>query len=232
MGLSDKYDEFYSPSLRKETLREVTVGRWPRDRLEAIVAVAGQGGTVVDIGCGNGLLLWQLRDRFSELVGVEYSPQRLAQAGINLEGHAFRPVRGSAEQMSTIDTESIDCIVSADVIEHIPDVYQAVSEMFRVLKPGGRIAINTPNIAFAKKRLLLLLGRFPSTSQPNEGIGSELLYDGGHLHYFTYRALRLILERVGFSMLTWTSFGKFGAFHALWPPLTSVGVQWLATKPR
>jgi hypothetical protein len=91
--------------------------------------------------------------------------------------------------------------------------------------------INTPNIAFIKKRLLLVLGRFPSTSQPNEGLGSDVLFDGGHLHYFTYRSLRLTLERAGFEMVCQMGFGRLGWIHSIWPSLTSGGVQWIAKKP-
>ena len=231
MGLEAQYDSFYHSSLDKEVLSDITVGIWPRDRVQAILHDAPTGDTVLDIGCGNGHLLYQLRHKFTRLMGLEYSAHRLEQAKINLSDLAFTPVLGSAEDMSSITTGSIDCIVSADVIEHIPDVYKACAEMFRVLRPGGIAVINTPNIAFVKKRLLLLLGRFPSTSQPNEGLGSEILFDGGHLHYFTFRSLTLLLERAGFAIVRRTGFGKFGRVHDLYPSLLSGGVQLVAKKP-
>jgi hypothetical protein len=103
--------------------------------------------------------------------------------------------------------------------------------MFRVLKPGGYLVINTPNIAFIKKRVLLLLGRFPSTSQPNEGIGSDILFDGGHLHCFTFRSLRIILEKAGFRASKKVGYGKLGKIHSVYPELLSVGVQWVVQKP-
>jgi hypothetical protein len=103
--------------------------------------------------------------------------------------------------------------------------------MYRVLKPNGTLVINTPNIAFLKKRVLLALGRFPSTSQPNEGVDSEILFDGGHLHYFTFRFLRLVLEKKGFEVLRRVGFGKFGYLHNFFPGLLSIGVQWISRKP-
>ena len=231
MGLSEKYDKFYRSDLWTEVLPEVTLQkRWPRDRMEAVIAYGGEGDRILDVGCGNGMLLWQFRHAFKELIGLDYSHHRLEQAKLNLKGWPFRPVFGSAEQMSEIEPASIDQIVTADVIEHIPDVYAAVEEMFRVLKPGGILIVNTPNIAFLKKRLRLLGGRFPSTSQPNEGIGDDILFDGGHLHYFTYRSLRILLERAGFRMVRRIGFGKLGWLHSIYPPLLSVGVQWVATK--
>lgn len=91
--------------------------------------------------------------------------------------------------------------------------------------------INTPNIAFIKKRVLLLLGRFPSTSQPNEGIGSDVLFDGGHFHYFTYRSLCIVLEKAGFIPVRRVGYGRFGRIHHAWPTVTSGGVQWVMLKP-
>jgi ubiquinone/menaquinone biosynthesis C-methylase UbiE len=231
MGLSKKYDSFYKSSQLKEQLPEVILSGWPKNRVEAIIHSLEKGGVVLDVGCGNGHLLYQLKNKFERLIGLEYSAHRLEQAKINLADFLFEPVLGSAEDMNIINTSSVDCIVSADTIEHIPDVYAATNELFRVLRPGGILVINTPNIAFLKKRLLLLIGRFPSTSQPNEGLGSDIMFDGGHLHYFTYRSLTLILEKAGFVIEARVGYGKLGKIHNIYPPLLSGGVQLIARKP-
>jgi ubiquinone/menaquinone biosynthesis C-methylase UbiE len=231
LSLSKQYDNFYKSSQIKETLPEVTLSGWPKNRVEAILHSVGRGDSVLDVGCGNGHLLYQLRHRFGRLVGLEYSAHRLEQAKVNLSEFAFWPVLGSAEDMNAIDSGSIDCVVLADTIEHIPDVYAAANELLRVLRPGGLLVINTPNIAFLKKRILLMLGRFPSTSQPNEGLGSDILFDGGHLHYFTFRSLALLLERAGFVVEARIGYGRFGCIHNVYPPLLSGGVQIIARKP-
>ena len=231
MSLSRQYDRFYKTALVREALPEIQLHGWPINRVEAILHSAGSGDTLLDVGCGNGLLLYQLRHRFKKLVGLEYSAHRLDQAKLNLTDHDFTPVLGSAENMTELGSGSIDCVVSADTIEHVPDVYPAASELFRVLKPGGTLVINTPNIAFLKKRIILLIGRFPSTSQPNEGLGSDILFDGGHLHYFTFRSLSLLLERAGFAIEKSIGFGKLGRVHNIYPSLMSGGVQLIARKP-
>ncbi|MGC4403582.1 methyltransferase domain-containing protein [Methyloversatilis sp. MC4-4] len=231
MALNSKYDEFYGDHASEQSFQEVNFSGWPKDRVQAIVAMNLSGERILDIGCGDGYLLYQFRQSFRELLGLEYSPVRLESARQKLREFAFRPICGSAEKMDELQNDSIDCIVTADVIEHIPDVYEASSEMYRVLKPGGVLVINTPNIAFAVKRLRLLAGRFPSTSQPNEGLGSDVLFDGGHLHYFTFRSLSLLLKRNGFVVEKKIGFGPCGKVHDFWPELMSVGVQLIVRKP-
>lgn len=230
MSLSGKYDQFYAAGEERQVLPDIASPGWPRNRTEAIIYVPGDGDTLLDIGCGNGLLLYQFRNRYKNLVGYEYSTERLNQARRNLSDCNFTGLAGSAESMDGIPGESIDRIISADTIEHIPDIYAAASEMYRVLKPGGSLVINTPNIAFIKKRLLLLAGRFPSTSQQNEGLGSDVLFDGGHLHYFTFRSLSLLLERAGFTVKARMGYGRFGRIHNFAPTLLSGGVQLVCEK--
>lgn len=230
MSFNEKYDSFYRSEVQRE-FTDIEHGTWPKNRIEAILYFKPTGHRVLDIGCGDGNLLFQLRRQFDELWGLEFSAERLRQARAYLKDLNFNGLGGSAEKIPEIPSESIDCIVTADVIEHIPDVYAATSEMYRILKPGGILLINTPNIAFIKKRMLLTCGRFPSTSQPNEGLGNDILFDGGHLHYFTYRSLTGLLKKYGFVIARQIGFGKFGRIHNALPSLTSVGVQLYATKP-
>lgn len=228
--LDKKYNQFYHSNLVKEALPVIKCGSHPKNRIEAIIKEHHQGNVILDIGCGNGLLLYQFRSSYEKLIGIEYSSSRLEQAKINLADFYFEAIQGSAEDLSAIESSTVDTIISADTIEHIPDVYAAVNEMYRVLKPNGKLIINTPNIAFIKKRLLLLLGRFPSTSQSNEGLGNDILFDGGHLHYFTFRSLSLLLEKSGFLVEKKTGYGKYGFIQNSIPTLLSGGVQITATK--
>ena len=231
MGLSKKYNDFSTTNYVKENFEVINTSKYPKGRHEAIVSMKSNGNNILDIGCNNGYMLYQFKDNYTNLIGLEYSSAQIERAHINLAGLNFLGLVGSPEDMPQIESNSIDRIITADTIEHIPDVYAATEEMFRVLKPGGDLIINTPNIGFIKKRVLLMLGFFPSTSQPNEGIGDDSMFDGGHLHYFTYRSLKLVLERAGFQMVEKIAYGKFGFIQTIYPELLSSGLQWHAKKP-
>ena len=69
------------------------------------------------------------------------------------------------------------------------------------------------------------------TSQSNGGFGSDVLFDGGHLHYFTFRSLSILLTRTGFEIEKRVGNGKLGRSHHLYPPLLSGGAQLVARKP-
>ncbi len=230
--MKEEYENFYKHTFTGEkTNLGVKNSLFPRNRIESIYNYCGKFNTIMDIGCGDGYLLEVLSSKYKNCIGLEYSPNRLHLAEKRLENFHFKGLVGSAENLLDImDSNSVDCVVSADTIEHIPNVYAACDEMYRILKPGGTLIINTPNTAFIKKRIQLLFGRFPSTSSDNEGLGGELMFDGGHLHYFTFRSLKLLLKRSGFEIIKSNGYGDLGFFHAIYPPLLSGGIQIIAKK--
>jgi SAM-dependent methyltransferase len=72
----------------------------------------------------------------------------------------------------------------------------AHSTIARVLRPGGSLYVSTPNIRFAGYlRRLLLDGRFPLTS------GDPCGFQGGHLHFFTFKDVDDLLRAEGFDAI-------------------------------
>jgi SAM-dependent methyltransferase len=100
-------------------------------------------GAILDVGCGDGARLDFLRAiGWRAAVGVETDG-----AAIRVARAARREVRaGSATQLPAGASE-FDGVILHHVIEHIDDPRGALAEAFRALKPGGRLAIVTPNVA-------------------------------------------------------------------------------------
>lgn len=120
MSLSEAYsaiDENHHGAGRKDML----IRGWPANRYEAVFYVAGKGSSVLDIGCGNGFLLYNLRDKFTNLYGLELSSSMMAEAKRTLHDQQAEICSGNVEHLPFKD-EFFDCVVWIDVIEHIPDV--------------------------------------------------------------------------------------------------------------
>jgi SAM-dependent methyltransferase len=190
---------------------------------------------VLEVGCGDGEVLEALVANFDEVVGVELSVNRVRNARKRLAGGRGAEVyEGNIEHGLPFPDGSFDCVSWADVVEHVLDVWTALDEIARLLSPGGRLVTVTPNVAGIRKRVTLLRGRFPSTSGKDEGLTVRPgeLFDGGHLHYFTYSSLEGVCRRAGLIPAVRLGFGRFGRLHDLRPALLSGSVAVVAQKPR
>jgi SAM-dependent methyltransferase len=208
--------------------------RFPQNRNEALVWLANSGNKVLEIGCGGGNVLYNLRHNFLELYGLEMSSQRsyvIQQSAIenNLN---LNIITGNIEQKLEFEDGFFDTIIWADVIEHVVDIWAAMKEISRLLAPGGTLITCTPNIAELRRRLTLLCGRFPSTSGKNQGLDvrENELFDGGHLHYFTFSSLANLYRMYDVKPEKFLGFGNLGCFHNIYPPLLSSAVCIIGIK--
>jgi SAM-dependent methyltransferase len=136
-------------------------------------------GTVIEIGCSFGFQLNEFRKRGWEIEGVEpnHNSARHAQEALSIT------VQTSILEEAGIADESADVVVMLHVIEHIPDPVGTLSEIFRVLKPGGHLVLETPRYDTLTFRLL--------------GKRERSVSCDGHILFFTDESLAKAYTKAG-----------------------------------
>ncbi|HXD60214.1 MAG TPA: class I SAM-dependent methyltransferase [Thermoleophilaceae bacterium] len=157
----------------------------PPEHERRFVQALGQAGRALDLGCGDGRLSSALQAEALTLADV--SPVVLARAHARLP--AARTVELTPDEPLPLGDGEFDLVLCAEMLEHVRDVQLLLSEVRRVLKPGGRLAITTP--AHGRRSALRLVVR---------GFESEFNPLLPHLRFFTKKSLTHLLDELGFSV--------------------------------
>ena len=150
------------------------------------------GDRVLDMGCGGGRHAFEMYRRGADVVAFDQDGDELAnvldlfgamrEAGEVPSGAEADIKQGDARSLPFPDGE-FDRVVAAEVLEHIPDDTAAMSELARVLRPGGTMAVTVP-------RWLPELVCWALSSAYHE-------VEGGHVRIYTRRQLVTRLEATG-----------------------------------
>jgi methionine biosynthesis protein MetW len=162
----------------------------PRAEIAARVPIDAR--RVLDLGCATGGLAMLLDG--VEVVGVEIDEGYAAAA----ERHCARVVRADIEELAQRDLAAelgrFDCLVAADVLEHLVDPWSALRAYAELLQPGGTAIVSLPNVGHWSTYAALVKGRWPRNP---EGI-----HDATHLRWFTLRDARELVEQAGLTVAT------------------------------
>jgi SAM-dependent methyltransferase len=143
--------------------------------LRSFVRSLGHAERVLDLGCGDGRLTSELDA--TELTAADVSPVGLERARRRLPDASL--VELEPDAVLPFDDGAFDLVLCAETIEHVRDVQLLLSEVRRVLRPGGALALTTP--------ANLPVGRRPDPLSP-------------HLRFFTRGSLRRLLDELGFEI--------------------------------
>ncbi len=151
-----------------------------RGRIRILERLAGGAGSVLDIGCGPGVLLNQMRSRGWQTRGTERSQAAAAQAR-----EVFHlDVRAEDVDELVAQGATFDAVVLWHVAEHLRTPLEVLEGVARILRPGGVLLVAVPNFASPEARL----GR----------AGWFHLDVPRHLVHFTPSTLGVMLTEAGF----------------------------------
>jgi len=183
--------------------------------------------TFLDIGCNDGNFLIYTHEKYKHGFGVDISRNIIKTAQKNVYSHGLSSKilikRADIEMGLPFRHEQMDLVTCLAVIEHLFDPQKAFIEIGRVLKKGGYLIVEVPNLAWLPRRLALLFGVRPRTSW-DAGL------DGGHISYFTFDSLQKLLEDSGFKVLKIGCSGVFAKLRYIYPSLLSGNIIFLAKK--
>jgi SAM-dependent methyltransferase len=153
-------------------------------RIRSLVDGVPMGGSLLEVGCGDGALLLSVRRLRPDMTitGLDLGLSPEQEAALRAAGIACI---SSPIESASLPEASFSVIVMNQVIEHVWDVRVTLAHLRRALAPGGRLTLATPNLDGYDRRF------FPRS------------YWGGyymprHLNLFTPASLTRILEESGF----------------------------------
>ena len=159
-----------------------------RQRTDVADLVPKDCARVLDVGCGFGGLGRILRaSGIREVCGVEINPEASRQ----LDGIYSRFWIGDVEQVTLPEEEPLfDCIIFADVLEHLRDPWGTLKKYLQWLRPGGYVVASIPNV----RNIALLYNLLVRGSWHYEQSG---LLDRTHLRFFTRFEIEELFAEAG-----------------------------------
>lgn len=156
------------------------------------------GAKILDLGCGNGSLTNFIAQQGYQATGMEESPSGVTMAQKNFPQCKF--LEGSIYVPPPLEND-FDVVISVEVVEHLFYPRELVKLAQKCLKPGGHLIVTTPYHGYWKNLVLALSGKMDHHF--------HVLWDGGHIKFFSVKTLSELLETEGYSDLEFKFVGRF-----------------------
>lgn len=159
-------------------------------RVTLPLLLAHARGRLIDLGCGDMPFRANVAGQVSAYDSLDLFPRRVDVTFI-----------GDIQHMSMIGDGVYDTGLCIEVLEHVPDPFQAAREIYRILAPGGRLIVSVPHLS--------------------------RLHDEPHDYYrYTRHGLRRLLEQAGFAVPVIQKRGGFFSFVGHQVSTLVLGLAW------
>ena len=174
--------------------RERRAAGYESARADVQSLVPATARTILELGCSGGALGAAIKAR-----------QQAVVVGVELDAAYAREAEGRLDRVITADAAAFaagppppeapfDCLIAADVLEHLVDPWAALRGAAAMLAPGAVAVVSLPNVLFWGVLARLVRGR----SWPREDSG---LFDRTHLRWFSTSDAVALLEQAGFGQV-------------------------------
>ena len=183
--------------------------RWHETKLELLdwFFIPKPGEKILDVGCGSGVFASRMTELGAKVTAVDsnkkvvdYGTEHFARDGLE-----FR--LGLLDELDLAD-DSYDAAACLEVVEHVfaEQADKLLADLRRILRPGGRLLMTTPNYR----------GLWPLVEWASDRFGKRHhpLREGRHINFYHRARLRADLERAGFEVERVRTFSTFAPFAA------------------
>ena len=163
---------------------------------------------ILEIGCALGHFLYWVMPHFTEVYGVEYSDYAI-------ENSINDKFKISKEFFGKFKSNFFDVICAWDVFEHVPNIDSYIKECYRILKPGGRLILTTPNSQSISFKIFK--ERWIDITPPE------------HLAIYSKRSLGILFNKYGFGNFTIQCSSRYSLNPPL--PIYTMVAKFFGTVP-
>lgn len=229
------YDEAYAiKGIRKSPLPTLTylsckLKRFGISGHQIAFDLLSPENKILDIGCGEGLFAFNVKNKFNEVYGTDISEVAIRNAKKATfkreDKDSFHFLVHDIDEGLPFEDSFFDAVTCMAVLEHVIHPPSLLKEIKRVLKNKGELVILVPNDAWLPYRTQYLIGKIPQSGGVN-----ELGVDWGHLHKFNKRLASESLESIGYYIDQITCSGIFAQFRRRWLSLLAGNIIIKAIK--
>ena len=169
---------------------QTTEGRMMAHKMDILAPFLTSNASLLEVGCGTGVFLDIAQKRGHKVLGIDLSHDAVeyAQRAFGVDART-----GRLEEVE-LPSGEFDAVTMWDLIEHVDAPRSVLAEARRILRDGGILVLETPNVSSLLNRMAHLMQRLRWTLPVGR------LYGLGHLYYFSPRTISRLLQETGFTV--------------------------------